>query len=257
MFWAEKSPTSQKANPLDLDVKFIKFHIQIAIQVFCVVLSVDFEVPSTHATTQMFFHLTASTTTRTSVHFSLGNSIFTLHACMTSVPTKLQQARKNGTAQMRDFWNVDHVAAVQLWDGGHYSSSSLTHSLLTMRKHDMSGSKHLMWNPWTFTMRKLDLHQNAQYWKDICQPGICFPSLCRTLCASLRLENLWVGAVRGLKMGSTVSFPIVIGMIVTYQPEFHEALISGGSLNPPKSMNMNIKLLLAEITFCSYSWTEL
>ena len=146
MFWAEKSPTSQKANPLDLDVKFIKFHIQIAIQVFCVVLSVDFEVPSTHATTQMFFHLTASTTTRTSVHFSLGNSIFTLHACMTSVPTKLQQARKNGTAQMRDFWNVDHVAAVQLWDGGHYSSSSLTHSLLTMRKHDMSGSKHLMWN---------------------------------------------------------------------------------------------------------------
>ena len=81
-----------------------------------------------------------------SVHFSLGNSIFTLHACMTSVPTKLQQARKNGTAQMRDFWNVDHVAAVQLWDGGHYSSSSLTHSLLTMRKHDMSGSKHLMWN---------------------------------------------------------------------------------------------------------------
>ena len=29
-----------------------------------------------------------------SVHFSRGNTIFTLHACMTSVPTKLQQARK-------------------------------------------------------------------------------------------------------------------------------------------------------------------
>ena len=82
-----------------------------------------------------------------SVHFSLGNSIFTLHACISSVPTKLQQARKKPgrIAQTRNFWNVDHVAAVQLWDGGHYSSSSLTPLLLSKHKRDMSGSKN-MWN---------------------------------------------------------------------------------------------------------------
>ena len=185
---------------------------------------------------QMFFRLTASTTTQTKVSISpeVTVSLRYMHAWLVFLQNCNRPENNNRRiAQTRDFWNVDHVAAVQLWDGGHYSSSSLTPSLLSKHKRDMSGSKN-MWNlkSWNFYNEEAGFaSKNAQDWKYICQPRICFPSLCRSLCAIWRLENVWVGAVRGLKMGST----IIRGMTVTYQPDFCKALISGGSLNPPKA----------------------